>query len=154
MTTTQITTIDLDLGPAAGDFHSDYDWDAITRDYAEALESACGVEGVTICANGDVIATVETADQAREIDWREVSEAIDGYSILGRHEVQPVTSTHTLPAGSISSDGEHDWSGTQVTATIHANGSWSILDDEAACWDQGRAADMDEARRQVAAAVS
>lgn len=85
-TTTQITTIDLDISPLAGDFASDYDWDAITSNYAEALASACGVEGVTICLNGDVIATVEQADLAREIDWREVAESVDASAILSAHE--------------------------------------------------------------------
>lgn len=65
--TTHITTIDLAL--------------------ADALEEACGVAGVTVCANGDVIATVEQVEEAREIDWREVGEVVDAYAILRRNEV-------------------------------------------------------------------
>ena len=69
-TTTQITNIaaKLYLGDYIGEFAGDYDMDAVHADFVSALN--CDLpDGITLCANGDVIAELPLASQARDIDW-------------------------------------------------------------------------------------
>lgn len=87
MTTTQITNIaaKLDLTAYAGDFIADYDMDAVHADYVSLLN--CDLpDGITLCANGDVIAEVELADQARDIDWHDLTNELDVAPIFERHD--------------------------------------------------------------------
>jgi hypothetical protein len=86
-TTTQITNITdkLDLTTYAGDFASDYDMDAVHADYVEALDELLP-EGIHLYASGDVIADVDLADQARGIDWDELTEQVDVEAIFKRHD--------------------------------------------------------------------
>jgi hypothetical protein len=78
-TTTQITNIAhlLDLTDYAGDFLADYDMDAVHEEYLDKINE--GLEhGIVVLRNGDVIADVDLADEAREIDWKE---SLDGLSV-------------------------------------------------------------------------
>lgn len=86
-TTTQITNIDrlLDLSGYVNDFVDDYDMGAVRRDYVQAIEDDVP-NGITICFNGDVIAELEVAETARDIDWEEITDRIDIDEILERHE--------------------------------------------------------------------
>ena len=88
MTTTQITNIAhlLDLTDYVNEFAGDYDMDAVHRDYVAAVERSAG-DGITICGNGDVIADVDVADKARDIDWGALVEEVDIDAILQRHDV-------------------------------------------------------------------
>lgn len=88
MTTTQITTVDLDISALAGEFADEFDWPAIRRAYAEALAAASGVPTLVIATNGDVYVDVEHADAARAVDWRELDERIDGEAILDAHPLK------------------------------------------------------------------
>ena len=87
MTTTQIGTFDYTI-PAEfyGDFASDFDTVAINAEVLAKL-NALLPDGVTIAANGMIFAEVEMADEAREIDYREVLDAIDVATIANAHEV-------------------------------------------------------------------
>jgi len=89
MTTTQITNIAelLDLTAYAGDYLDDYDMDAVRVDYVAAINDRILLDGVTVYVNGDVIADVETADDARDIDWKSLADAIDASAIFERHDV-------------------------------------------------------------------
>jgi hypothetical protein len=87
MTTTQITNIAqyLDLTAYAGDFVEDYDMDAVHADYVSLIN--CDLpDGITLCRNGDVIAEVELADQAREIDWSDLTNERNVEPIFERHQ--------------------------------------------------------------------
>lgn len=83
----QITNIaaKLDLTAYAGDFVDDYDMDAVHADYVSALNCELPV-GITLYANGDVIAEVEFADKAREIDWDDLTNRVPADGIFERHD--------------------------------------------------------------------
>lgn len=86
-TTTQITNIAhlLDLTDYAGEFIGDYDMDAVHRDYVELLN--CDLpDGIDLLANGDVIADLSLADQARDIDWVDFTNERNVESIFDRHD--------------------------------------------------------------------
>lgn len=87
-TTTQVTNISdkLDLTAFAGDFITEYDIDAVHRDYVSEL--ACKLpEGITLCNNGDVIADVELADDARDLDWDYLASLVPVADIFERNQV-------------------------------------------------------------------
>lgn len=88
-TTTQITNIAhlLDLTPYAGDFIDDYDMTAVYADYLAAVNEEILLDGVQVLFNGDVIATVDTADDARDIDWKAVTDHVNAAPIFERHDV-------------------------------------------------------------------
>lgn len=88
-TTTQITNIAhlLDLTAYAGEFIDDYDMDAVHADYVAAINAEILPESVTVYANGDVIADIETADAAREIDWKTVADDVNAAPIFKRHDI-------------------------------------------------------------------
>ena len=88
-TTTQITNIAhlLDLTDYAGDFVDDYDMDAVHADYLAAINDEMPLDGVTVCANGDVIADLDAADDARELDWKAVADHVGAQPIFERHDV-------------------------------------------------------------------
>jgi hypothetical protein len=69
-TTTQITNIanKLDLTDYVGEFIDDYDMDAVHEAWADYLDAQLP-DGITLCRNGDVIAELDLADQARDMDW-------------------------------------------------------------------------------------
>lgn len=86
-TTTQITNIShlLDLTDYAGEFIADYDMDAVHADYVELLN--CDLpDGITLYANGDVIADVDLADEARDIDWADLTNRRAVDPIFERHD--------------------------------------------------------------------
>lgn len=87
MTTTQIGSFDYTV-PAEffGDFASDFDTVAINAEVLAKL-NAMLPDGVTIAANGMIFAEVDLADAAREIDYRELLDAIDVATIANAHEV-------------------------------------------------------------------
>jgi hypothetical protein len=89
-TTTQITNIahKLDLTTYAGEFVDDYDMDGVHRDYVSALNCELP-DGITLYANGDVIAELPLADQAREIDWDEFGDRVPVDEIFERHDRAP-----------------------------------------------------------------
>ena len=88
MTTTQIGTFDYTI-PAEfyGDYAGDFDTDAINAEILTKL-NAMLPDGVTIAANGMIFAEVEMADEAREIDWRELLDQIDVDAIMIKHEIR------------------------------------------------------------------
>ena len=88
MTTTQIGTFDYTI-PAEfyGDFASDFDTEAIDAEVLAQL-NILTPEGVSVAANGMVFATIEAADEAREIDWRELLDQIDVDAIMIKHEIR------------------------------------------------------------------
>ena len=88
MTTTQIGTFDYTI-PAEfyGDYAGDFDTDAINAEILTKL-NAMLPDGVTIAANGMIFAEVEMADEAREIDYREVLDQIDVDAIMIKHEIR------------------------------------------------------------------
>ena len=72
-TTTVITNIAhlLDLtGYVGSDFINDYDMDAVHADYVDYLDEQLP-QGIRLHANGDVIADLALADEARGINWAE-----------------------------------------------------------------------------------
>jgi hypothetical protein len=90
-TTTQITNIahELDLTDYAGEFIDDYDMDAVHADYVQLLNddlAGNGYRSVRILANGDVIAELDEADAAREIDWRDLTNERNVAPIFERHD--------------------------------------------------------------------
>ena len=87
MTTTQIRTIDYRVPVEYyGDFAADYDTAAIDAAVLAQLNAKVPA-GVTIAADGSVYAEVEVADEAREIDWRELLDQIDVDAIAVAHEL-------------------------------------------------------------------
>ena len=86
-TTTQITNIadKLDLTAYAGDFIDDYDMAAVHADYVDRLSDDLPV-GIDLLRNGDVIATLAKADEARDFDWDEFIGAHDPADIFERHD--------------------------------------------------------------------
>ena len=88
MTTTQIGTFDYTI-PAEffGDFAHEYDTEAIDAEVLAQL-NILTPEGVSVAANGMVFATIEAADEAREIDWRELLDQIDVDAIMIKHEIR------------------------------------------------------------------
>jgi hypothetical protein len=91
MTTTQITNIGhlLDLTAYAGEFVGDYDMDAVHADYVTMLNdelATTGDSGIVICNNGDVVAELDMADRAREIDWRDFTNERNVVPIFERHD--------------------------------------------------------------------
>ena len=88
MTTTQIGTFDYTI-PAEfyGDFASDFDTVAINAEVLAKL-NALLPDGVTIAANGMIFAEAEVADEAREIDYREVLDQIEVDAIIIKHETR------------------------------------------------------------------
>ena len=87
MTTTQIGTFDYTT-PAGffGDYAGDFDTDAINDEVLDEL-NAMLPRGVTVARNGMIFAEVEMADEAREIDFAELLDAIDVATIANAHEV-------------------------------------------------------------------
>ena len=87
MTTTQITNIAhlMDLTDYAGDFFDSYDMDEVHEDWLTEIQARVP-RGVTICNNGDVIAELDVAEEARGIDWGAITEDIDPAPIFERHE--------------------------------------------------------------------
>ena len=88
MTTTQIGTFDYTT-PAEffGDYAGDFDIDAINDEVLDEL-NAMLPRGVTVARNGMIFATIEAADEAREIDWRELLDQIDVDAIMIKHEIR------------------------------------------------------------------
>ena len=88
MTTTQIGTFDYTT-PAEffGDYAGDFDIDAINDEVLDEL-NAMLPRGVTVARNGMIVATIEAADEAREIDWRELLDQIDVDAIMIKHEIR------------------------------------------------------------------
>jgi hypothetical protein len=91
-TTTQITNIaaKLDLTAYAGDFVADFDMDAVHADYVQLLNddlAAAGYRSVQILTNGDVIAELDEADKARDIDWDDLTNERVVEDIFERHDV-------------------------------------------------------------------
>lgn len=88
MTTTQIGTFDYTT-PAGffGDYAGDFDIDAINDEVLDEL-NAMLPRGVTVARNGMIFATIEAADEAREIDWRELLDQIDVDAIMIKHEIR------------------------------------------------------------------
>jgi len=89
-TTTLITELprqELDLSGYAGDFADDFDMAEVQADYVSLINSRLP-HGVTLHANGQVYATVEMADRAREINWRDLLNGLDVEPIFERHEVK------------------------------------------------------------------
>ena len=88
MTTTQIGTFDYTI-PAEfyGDYAGDFDIDAINDEVLDEL-NAMLPRGVTVARNGMIFATIEAADEAREIDWRELLDQIDVDAIMIKHEIR------------------------------------------------------------------
>ena len=87
MTTTQIGTFDYTI-PAEffGDYAGTFDIDAINDEVLDEL-NAMLPRGVTVARNGMIFAEVEMADEAREIDFAELLDAIDVATIANAHEV-------------------------------------------------------------------
>lgn len=85
--TTQVTDIPelLDLSSYTADHTSEYDLDAVRRDYADALSRAAG-PGVHVAVNGCVYATEAAAARARAVDWQALAGSVDVDAILERHE--------------------------------------------------------------------
>lgn len=86
-TTTYITNIadNMDLTDYANEFIDDYDMDAVYSDYWSAVQERLP-EGVMLFSGGDVVATLEQADLARDIDWDDLLEDIDVAPFFERHE--------------------------------------------------------------------
>lgn len=86
MTTTQTGTIDYTV-PAEyfGDYTGDFDMDAINAEVLDEL-NALLPDGVSVAANGMIFAEIDLADQAREIDFRELLDQIDVATIANAHE--------------------------------------------------------------------
>ncbi len=88
-TTTQITNIShlLDgLTDYAGEFIADYDMDAVRADYVSMLN--CDLpDGITLYANGDVIADLDSADYAWDIDWDDLMDRRPLDGIFDRHDI-------------------------------------------------------------------
>lgn len=86
MTTTQTGTFDYTV-PAEyyGDYTGDFDMDAINAEVLDEL-NALLPDGVTVAANGMIFAEAEAADQAREIDFRDLLDQIDVATIANAHE--------------------------------------------------------------------
>jgi|GEM_PF-564703 len=113
MTSTPITNIaDLfDLSAYAGDFIGDYDMPAVTRAYISAIGDLAP-DGVLVFANGDVIAELDVADEARHINWKELADSIDVAPIFRAHErpaptelIMLIESRHDLQiAGELEDD--------------------------------------------------
>lgn len=90
-TTTQITNIAhlLDLGAYVGEFADDYDMDAVRKDYVTMLNdelATTGDSGIVILDNGDVIAELDMADRARDIDWADFTNERNVGPIFDKHE--------------------------------------------------------------------
>jgi hypothetical protein len=88
-TTTLITELprqELDLSGYAGDFADDYDMTEVHADYVSLINSRLP-HGVTLHANGQVYATVEMANRAREINWHDLLNGLDVQPIFERHEL-------------------------------------------------------------------
>lgn len=92
-TTIEVTEISrlLDLSGVYGASVRDFDTDAIARDYLAAVNNAAQaiIPSVSVHANGTVTTALDDAERAREVDWREVTEAIDLAEIMLRHETTP-----------------------------------------------------------------
>ena len=88
MTTTQIGTFDYTI-PAEffGGYAGHFDIDAINDEVLDEL-NAMLPRGVTVARNGMIFATIEAADEAREIDWRELLDQIDVDAIMIKHEIR------------------------------------------------------------------
>ena len=88
MPTTQIGTFDYTT-PAEffGDYAGDFDIDAINDEVLDEL-NAMLPRGVTVARNGMIFAEAEVADEAREIDYREVLDQIDVDAIIIKHETR------------------------------------------------------------------
>lgn len=86
-TTTQIANIGhlLDLADYAGDLLADYDMDEVRSDYVDEIQARLP-QGVTLLGNGEVIADVDVAEQARELDWDGILEDIDVAPVFERHD--------------------------------------------------------------------
>ena len=87
MTTTQIGTFDYTI-PAEfyGGYAGHFDTDAINDEVLDEL-NAMLPRGVTVARNGMIFAEVEMADEAREIDFAELLDAIDVATIANAHDV-------------------------------------------------------------------
>lgn len=87
-TTTQTGTVDYRVAADYyGDFAHEYDTEAIDAEVLAQL-NILTPEGVSVAANGMVFATIEAADEAREIDWRELLDQIDVDAIMIKHEIR------------------------------------------------------------------
>lgn len=86
MTTTQTGTFDYTV-PAEyfGDYTGDFDMDAINAEVLDEL-NALLPDGVSVAANGMIFAEIDLADQAREIDFRDLLDQIDVATIANAHE--------------------------------------------------------------------
>lgn len=88
MTTTQITNIAhlLDLDDYAGDYIDDYDMDAVRSDFVDQLNWDV-IDDITILANGDVVAHIDAADDARAFDWKAFVDSHDPAPHFERHDL-------------------------------------------------------------------
>jgi len=77
----------LDLSGYAGDFADDYDMDAVRADFISLINCELP-DGISLCANGQVYATLDQADNARDIDWSDVCNRLNVEPIFERHEVK------------------------------------------------------------------
>lgn len=110
-TTTDIGTtniLDVD-GSYYGDHAGDYDHDEIRSDYRDAIQAVLP-EGVHLALNGQLLAELEVADEARAIDWAEIEEQVDFDAIAERHDL---TAEHTIE-----------------TDVLNDSGSWETVDRE------------------------
>jgi hypothetical protein len=92
-TTTLITELpphELDLTAYVGDFAGDFDMAKVRADYLTLINDELP-EGITVHANGQVYATLDQADTARDIRWHDFLEQLDVEPIFERHEVKPST---------------------------------------------------------------
>lgn len=85
MTTTTVTTYDYRV-PAEyyGDQFDRIDTAAVDADVLDALNDLLP-EGIRLAANGDVIADVDMADEAREIDWAELVANVAIDDVIAEH---------------------------------------------------------------------
>lgn len=110
-TTIEIGTVNiLDIpGEYYGDYADDYDHDAIRSDYRDAIQKHLP-DGITLAMNGMVFADIDKADEAAELDWDEITNAVDLDAILERHDL---TIEYTIE-----------------TDIPNSNGSWETIDRE------------------------
>lgn len=84
---TELPPHELDLVGYAGDFVADFDMDAIRADYLTLINDELPA-GISVHANGQVYATLDQADNARDIRWHDFLEQLDVEPIFERHEVK------------------------------------------------------------------
>jgi hypothetical protein len=96
MPTTTVVTTWSDWYPDAwfGDHHADFDHDGIRQEYLAALNVQLPA-GVTLHANGDVIAEVDAADQARDLVLGDLEDQTNFVAIAQRHTILDALNDYT-----------------------------------------------------------